>query len=90
MLPKLTDAERKRALRRHLPKTKRAWYAEISGVAAFAIRKPALIDASGKEWFDRITTYYRQRAIVLVEHLPKGISKQEARQAVERVLALYC
>ena len=84
----LTDEEREKAGRRPLPKTMRAWMAEIEGLSDFVKQRPRLKDANGVQWLKSMTDYNKARLKLLAENPPGALNKTAARIIVKDVLSL--
>lgn len=75
---KLDDDARARAMRKPLPKTLRAWMAEVEGIQSFVKKRPQMREATGKAWIDSMQAYHRDRLQVLSENPPALLPKDAA------------
>lgn len=74
-----------RAGRRPIPKTERAWLAEVQGASKFVAKRVALKDANGLAWLNSMQTYYIERLAVLAKNVPPGMSKVLAKMVLAEV-----
>ena len=85
-LRKITEEDRERGGRKPLPKTMRAWMAELEGVSDLLKKRPQLKDTQGKVWWESTRTYYEARLLLLAETPPALLPKDAARSIVGNIL----
>lgn len=86
MTLKPTPEERARAGRKPLPRTLRAWHAELAGVAKIVAHKTEVLDEQGKKWWDSTRAYYVARLKVLAEKPPELIDRKQVHRLVKRLI----
>ena len=84
--PKIDKDQREKAKRKPLPKTRRAWMAELEGVEKFILKKPRNLDDNGRRWYESISRYYLARLMYLVTHPPANLPRVAARAIVKQLV----
>lgn len=71
-----TPAER--AVRKHVPKSMKAWLREKAGVEKFIAAIPAKRDDEGDKWANAMIAYYRARLEHLEQNKPREHRKKKS------------